>query len=129
MKQKAEFWGFNPPFFGGPQNILSRQEDDQLIKNDILQFILTLPGERVMRPLYGVNLRNAVFDPGDDATASILSDEIRDGLLANDARLSDVTVSITQNEDLNQMTVRVSAQLRNDPTKVVTVEQFLNAGG
>ena len=129
MKPKAEFFGFNPPFFGGPQNILSRQEDDQLIKNDILQFILTIPGERVMRPSFGVNLRNAVFDPGDIESMVDLQNEIRESLLANDPRLNDVSVSITQNDDLNQMTVRVSAQLRNDPTKVVTVEQFLNAGG
>ena len=129
MKTKAEFYGFNPPFFGGPQNILSRQEDDQIIKNDILQFILTVPGERVMRPSFGVNLRNAVFDPNDTESVVNLQDEIREGLLANDPRLSEVSVSITQDEDLNQMTIRVSAQLRNDPTKVVTVEQFLNAGG
>ena len=129
MNSKAEFYGFNPPFFGGPQNILSRQEDDQIIKNDILQFILTVPGERVMRPSFGVNLRNVVFDPGDIESMIDLQSDIREALLANDPRLSDVSVDITQNDDLNKMVVRVFARLRNDPTKVVTVEQFLNAGG
>ncbi len=42
--------------------MLSRQEDERLIKNDILQLILTVPGERVMRPTIGSYLRFILFE-------------------------------------------------------------------
>lgn len=104
---------------------MSRQEDDQLIRNDILQFLMTIPGERVMRPDFGVHLRDAVFEPNDVSTALLLESDIRTGLLDNDKRLSEVEVTLEIDEENNGMTIHVVAQLRNDPEQFVTVDQFL----
>jgi hypothetical protein len=51
------WFGFNPPFIGGQQKVMSRQEDLRLIKNDLLQLLLTVPGERVHRPTFGSPIR------------------------------------------------------------------------
>lgn len=121
----AEFYGYNPPFVGGPQNILSRQEDEQLIKNDILQLLLTIPGERVMRPDFGVNLRNAVFEPSDIATVSGLELEIRQKIEQYDQRIFVDDVQIVTDSSNNGMTVRVFARIRQNPSRYVNVEQFI----
>lgn len=121
----AKMYGYNPPFIGGPQNILSRQEDTQLIKNDILQLLLTIPGERVMRPDFGVNLRNAVFEPGDEATVSALEDEIREAILNNEPRVDVLDVVILTNTSTNMMNLQVSMVLRDDPLQRIDIEQFI----
>ena len=56
----ATYFGQNPPFVGGAEKVLSRQEDIRLIKNDILQLIMTSPGERVHRPNFGTAVRETI---------------------------------------------------------------------
>lgn len=71
------YYGFNPPFFGGHQNVLSRQSGDRIIKNDLLQLLMTERGERVMRPNWGAGLRRLIFElPGD-----LIEVEVRNAVL------------------------------------------------
>jgi len=72
----TEFIGFNPPFIGGSQKILSRQDDERLIRNDVLNNLLILPNELPFRPTYGVNLRNFVFEKMDSSAIDQLKHEI-----------------------------------------------------
>ncbi len=122
----AEFYGFNPPFLGGPQNVLSRQEDEQLIKNDILQLLLTIPGERVMRPDFGVNLRNAVFEQNDESTIGSLEIETRQKIEKYDQRIIVDDVQITTDIPKNGMQIRIFTRLRRDPSRYVNIERFIN---
>ena len=59
---RPRWFGINAPFFGGLQKVFSRQTDERLIKNDLLQLLLTVPGERVMRPDFGTDIRNTLFE-------------------------------------------------------------------
>jgi phage baseplate assembly protein W len=122
----AMVYGYNPPFIGGPQNVLSRQEDEQIIKNDLLQLLLTVPGERVMRPDYGVNLRNAVFELNDTQTVSTLITEIRQQIELHDKRIIVDDVQIETDESENGMTVRIFARMRRDLSRYIDVEQFIS---
>lgn len=122
----AIYYGYNPPFIGGPQNIMSRQEDDRLIKNDILQLLLTVPGERVMRPDYGVNLRNFVFEQLVDRDLSQLRQEIIRGITEFEPRVNVEQVVLRRQDDSNQLEVRVVVNLRKDPRRQLTIEQFIN---
>jgi phage baseplate assembly protein W len=126
-KSKALFWGFNPPFLGGPQNVLSRQEDDRLIKNDILQLLNTVPGERVMRPHFGVPLRSFVFEQLIDSDLSALEATIKDAIEEQDSRVIVDEVSISRDDDRNGMNVKVVVRLKKNPTKELTIDQFLTA--
>lgn len=125
VKSKAIFYGFNVPFIGGPQNVFSRQEDDRLIKNDILQLLLTVPGERVMRPLYGVQLRSFVFEQSTDADISILQSEISQSIVEFEPRVIVELVDIVRDDDRNGLNVKVVVRLKKDLKRVLTVETFL----
>ena len=75
----VNFYGFNPPFLGGNQNVLSRQEDVRLIQTDILQLLLTSPGQRVMRPNFGTSINYQLFDPLDEEADGNF--ELRDSII------------------------------------------------
>ncbi len=124
-KNKATFFGFTPPFIGGPQNILSRQEDDRLIKNDILQLLRTVPGERVMRPLYGAPLRSFVFEQATSADIDVLRSQIADVITETDQRVTVEEVAVERNDDRNGLSIKIVVRLKKDPKKVLTVEHFL----
>lgn len=122
----ATYFGYNPPFFGGPQNVLSRQEDDRLIKNDILQLLLTVPGERVMRPDFGVNLRNFVFEQLTQTDLVSLQDNIEEEITAQEPRVIVDSVELTPNADNNQLKIQIVVTIRKDPKRQLTIEQFID---
>lgn len=120
----VQFYGFNPPFIGGQQKVMSRQEDDRLLKNDILQLLLTIPGERVMRPGFGVNLRNFVFENIDSASLSALKNEIITQLRTYETRVDLVSVDIIPNEAENSINIKIAVTLKSDPMRLIKIEQF-----
>ena len=99
----ARFFGYNAPYIGGQQNILSRQEDERIIRNDLIQLLLTSPGERVMRPDFGTGIRRFLFENMDRNSLEWLSDDIRDavGRYERRVRVSDVIIDATNGNTLN----------------------------
>lgn len=124
-KSRATFYGFNPPFIGGPQNVLSRQEDDRLIKNDILQLLLTVPGERVMRPSFGVPLRSFVFEQSTVSDINSLKGDIERALEDFEPRVTVETVDIETDEERNGINVKIVVRLKKDLKRLLTIEYFL----
>ena len=76
MADPKRYFGYNPPFFGGHQNVLSKQSGDRIIKNDLQQLILTNLGERVMRPEWGGNINRILFEPMTFGIVSLLESSI-----------------------------------------------------
>ena len=122
---KATFFGFNPPFIGGQQNIMSRQEDVRLIKNDILQLLLTVPGERVMRPDYGVHLRDFVFENLVDSDLSALSLEISQQIRKYEPRVDIQSIDLIPDDDRNGLQIKIIVTLKKDPKQQLSIEQFI----
>jgi phage baseplate assembly protein W len=125
----AQFYGFNPPFIGGPQNVLSRQEGIQLIRNDILQLLLTLPGERVMRPGFGTPLRSVVFDLLTLTDTSTLQAQVAKAITDNEPRVTIDSLNIQQDNDRQRLYIKIGLRLKSDPNIVTTVDLFINEDG
>ena len=123
--RKANLYGFNPPFIGGPEKVMSRQEDDKLIKNDILQLLLTVPGERVHRPNWGVNLRNFVFEQLTDTDLMILKDEVIEKIATYEQRIIVRSLVIEPDEVNLGITVQLVFSLVTDPRKTINLVKFI----
>lgn len=122
----AIYWGFNPPFYGGPQNILSRQEDDRLIKNDLLQLLLTVPGERVQRSDFGTPLRSFVFEQMVQADLDFLTSQIREAIGKFEPRVEIQALQLTKDVDANMIRIYLVVNLVKDPKKQLTIDRFVN---
>lgn len=64
-----KFLGAQYPLVKGPRGILAPLSGVEQIKADLLQLLLTNPGERVMLPLFGTPLRRLIFEPNDPRLA------------------------------------------------------------
>ena len=122
----AIYFGQNPPLIGGAEKVLSRQEDVRLIKNDILQLILTSPGERIHRPTFGTAVRMILFDPSDSISYEILASSITDAILASEPRVLDPRVTAQPIDDGQAIKVRVVANLTFDPNAILELEQDIS---
>lgn len=63
--EKQRFLGMQYPLVKTPRGILAQKNGINQIKADLLQLLLTNPGERVMLPTYGTPLRTLLFEPND----------------------------------------------------------------
>lgn len=61
----------------GPQGRIQMVEGDDAIRQSLLLLLSTAPGERVMRPAYGCELRRLVFAPNDGTTAGLAIHYVR----------------------------------------------------
>ena len=116
----ATWYGFNAPFIGGAQNFLSRQEDERLIKNDMIQLLLTAPGERVMRPTFGSPIRPFLFENMEQNEVDSLEQQIRVSIarIENRVTLKDIKLNAGDN---NVLTITVLFSLNSNPLRDLEV--------
>jgi hypothetical protein len=124
----ASVYGYNPPFYDGKYSILPRQEDERLIKNDILQLLLTVPGERYYKPAFGVGIRNYLFEPLDNVLLNRLRLSIIDQISKNEPRVINVRVTLTPDEARNGLNIQIFSNMRNQPNTFINIEQFFTRG-
>lgn len=120
----TKYYGYNPPFFGGHQNVMSKQSGDRLIKNDVLQLLLTMPGERVMRPNWGTKIKSTLFDGADNTVIPDLVDSINRALSLYETRV-DLNVQIDIDEDNLTMNIHLSGTYTNEPNHTFEDELVL----
>lgn len=124
----AILYGFNPAFYGGPNGILSRQEDQQLIKNDLLQLLLTVPGERVFRPTFGTILRSSIFEQLDSRQILAIRDSISESIRTHEPRVNVVKLNLTATDNTNELRIFLVAQIKVSPNLYITIDRLVTGG-
>lgn len=129
MPTQPRYFGYNAPFIGGVQNVMSRQVDERLIKNDLQQLIMTLPGERVYRPGFGTSARAIVFETVTDDDLTGLEQEIKVAIEKNEDRVKVDKVTCTALDDGQSITIRVDVSLTTQPLVKYIFEIAFNQNG
>lgn len=125
----ATYFGFNSPFVGGPSGVMSRQEDERLIKNDLLQLLTTSPGERVFRSDFGTMVQSALFEPMDDVLIAEIRNDVYDKIGQFEPRVTVRDVSVSVNGDKSLLTLSVSVSPKYDPLTNYLIELNLQLPG
>lgn len=108
------YFGFNPPFLNG-SIVMAQQTDERLIKNDVLQFLMTIPGERIFRPGFGTRLRLIIFENLTPADYAALEAETANGLRNNFENIIVNNVSITDGDSDHLVNVDISLSMVANP--------------
>ena len=103
----AQFRGFNFPFKKSATEFPARAEDDELVRQSIIQLILTGKGERVMRPEVGSNVFRFVFEDNDDVLAETLRAEIQATIGRHEPRAIIQDVSVENDREKREATVSI----------------------
>lgn len=91
--------------------------DIELAKRDLLNEIYTRKGERLMSPEYGYIVWDVLFDPLTDELVDVIRDDTL-RIISRDPRLELNTLDVTENVDLQTLTVKVI--LNYVPTATLT---------
>ena len=84
-----------------------------------------MPGERVMRPSYGVNLRNFVFEDLTDIALEILRDELQTKIAEYERRIKVRKIDVIGDTERLGVQITIAYTLNSDPTQVVVFETFV----
>jgi phage baseplate assembly protein W len=108
-------WAF-PPRLGpaGDVALVSAEED---IRQAVRIILETAPGERPMRPEFGVGLRRLVFAPLSRATLSVVAFRVEQGLIRWEARLDQIQVDVRPDpETPGVLLIDIRARVREGNT-------------
>ncbi len=82
-----KFLGLQYPLIKTPRGIMAQKSGVDQIKADLLQLLLTNPGERVMLPEFGTPLRRLIFEPNDSTLETRAKQMIADAILRWEPRI------------------------------------------
>lgn len=96
----ATFRGIAFPFGKSTTNFPAKVEDEDLVRQSIVQIITTSKGERVMRPDFGSNAMSFVFENNNDLLAELIREEVTTAITKFEPRaiVRDVQTSSADNE-------------------------------
>jgi len=101
----AQFKGIAFPFDKGNNSFPAKTSDSDLIRQSIIQILLTERGERVMRPNFGSNLMSKVFDNNDALFESVLQAEVKTAIGQWEPRAIVQSVQVQRKDETATVTV------------------------
>lgn len=100
---KKKFLGLQYPLVKTSRGIMAQKSGVDQIKADLLQLLLTNPGERVMLPNYGTPLRALVFEPNDAGLAIRAKQMISESILTWEPRIVITNIEVSPIVDSNDL--------------------------
>lgn len=120
----------NTKGFGFPINtngqfpFLTKQQNDRMIKNNVLMNVLTIPGERVHRPSFGTEISTMVFRP---VTSDIIIDiktQIIQQVSQNDPRVIVKSVNVVESQK-NTLLIDIIISPTQSPEETIEVRRLI----
>jgi phage baseplate assembly protein W len=103
--------------------------DVEAVKNSVATAFLTAPGDKILNPTYGVDLRQFLFEPVDDFTLDIIKDHIEVNLPRSEPRIEVVDVEVTGDEDENTININLQINVPSLGITGLSIKSQLNSTG
>lgn len=111
------------------KNWFSIKQGKDLIYESIIRILMTTPGERVMRPTFGVGMRNKVFMPITADTLQDLAVEIHSKLAEIETRIKIIEVQTEYIEENHALRIHLYTQrIDNTETEEITLNYDIPEG-
>lgn len=111
---------------GGDGRMTTVKTLDEHVRDEIIQLILTNPGERLFVPEFGGGVRRMIFENADETTAAVTKAAITQAInrwLGHRAKLEELTVTIADS------TIDVFIKYRLAGTEDTRILRFQRKGG
>jgi len=111
--------------FSNPQCFVSNYTSQDALKNNIINYFLTEPGERPDNPLFGGGLRSFLFEQIANGTFTGIEDHITTKLTAGFPSVKLDKINVLSNDSTNTITVSITYSI---PQQGVSDEIEINFG-
>jgi phage baseplate assembly protein W len=104
--------GVNIPF-DKPEVFSPNYQTKEAIKNNIINFFLTNPGERLMNPSFGGGLRNFIFEQLAEENISIVKSNVQEKLNIFFPNVNIIEFDMNSNPDKYSLTIFIKYSIKN----------------
>ena len=95
---------------------LTWANDDQSVREVMLNILLTRPGERLQRPDFGARLLNFVHQPNNETTRNLIAGVVRKSLQLWETRVTIDGVEVQPSPDsLAEVHINIRYRMRHNP--------------
>jgi phage baseplate assembly protein W len=99
------------------------------IANSLRNIFLTIPGQKILNPLFGLNLMQYVFEACTEEMAGIIGNEIVSGITTFEPRVSLTNVTVIAQQDLQQYNITISFRVPAIGTTSFSLNGTLSTSG
>ena len=103
--------------------------DLQAVKNSIATCFLTSPGQKILSPLYGIDLRKYLFEPVNRDTAFFIQSDIFSNLPRFEPRVTVSSVTVIPDPDQQQYDITLQVDIPSLNIYGVSLKNVLNSNG
>ena len=103
--------------------------DLEAVKNSITNIFLTAPGEKILSPEFGLDLRRYLFEPISEFNAFAIKDDIRNRLPIMEPRIEIDRVGVIPNADLNEYQITLQINIPSLNVYGISLRSTLNNNG
>lgn len=103
--------------------------DIEAIKSSIVNAFLTSPGDKILNPLFGVDLRQYIFEPVNTFTTIEIQTDIEDNLPEWEPRIELVNVEVVANIDNQQYDIELQINVPSLDITGLSIASVLNSSG
>ena len=103
--------------------------DLQAIKNSIINAFLTSPGQKILNPEFGIDLRRYLFDPVNSSTAYKIKYDIDTKLTEQEPRIQLEQVTVDAITDAQEYYIALQINIPSLNAYGITLKSLLNSNG
>ena len=103
--------------------------DLQAIKNSIRNIFLTSPGQKILNPEFGLDLRRYLFDPVNSSTAYSIKYDINTKLPGQEPRIQIQNVNVDAITDAQEYYIALQINIPSLDAYGITLKSLLNSNG
>jgi len=104
--------GINLPF-NGPGVMVPNYQTKEAIKNNIINYFLTNPGERPANPKFGAGLREYIFNQVINDNLDFIQEEIQQKIASQFPEITVNSVDVLGQSDFNIINIIITYNIRN----------------
>ena len=107
------------------RNRLAMVDGDAAIRRSIYLIIHTVPGERVMRPDFGCQIHELIFDPANAETAAVAERYVREALNRWEPRIDITEIDVIPSSgDRGELLINISYKPKDQPDERILVYPY-----
>ena len=103
--------------------------DLEAIKNSIANAFLTAPGQKILNPRFGIDLRRFLFEPVNDFTTELITFDIEERLPTMEPRIRVRNVEVIPDEENNSYQISLQIDVPDLNITGVFIKSTLDTNG
>ena len=129
MADRKVYKGFGFPIERSSRGYFFQAVDVNLVKGDLIQLLLTEPGERVMAPSWGTGLRSLIFEQSDNFIVDEAKEKVANAIAKFEPRIVvkrlDVVLQEEQQETDRSLKITIEFALKDKLINLDTLDLII----